>query len=111
MIINDPYRDGWFPLPKDLLIDYSERLGTIGIALYSYLAACTDELFCCVLPDAKLTDALCITTLELKETLRLLKDTRLVKYEPYGVNQTTYTLLWQPCLLDKGQIPSTYYKP
>ena len=100
IIISEQFRDTWFPLPKDLLIDHSERLGTIGIALYAYLAACADESFSCFMPDAKLTDALCITTLELKETLRVLKDTRLVKSEPYGVHQTTYTLLWQPYLVE-----------
>ncbi len=96
-IISEQFEDQWFGLPKDLLIEYSERIGTIGIALYSYLAACADESYASIMPDAKLIDALRITTLELKETLRILKDTRLVKHEPYGVNQTTYTLLWQPC--------------
>jgi hypothetical protein len=107
-IINEQFQDQWFTLPKDLLIEYSERLGTVGIPLYGYLAASADELYSCTLPDSKLTDALSITTLELKETLRLLKDTRLVKYEPYGVTQTTYTLLWQPCPLEKELIPSPY---
>jgi hypothetical protein len=107
-IINEKFQDQWFLLPKDLLIEYCERLGTVGISLYSYLAASADELYFCTLPDSKLTDALSITTLELKETLRLLKDTRLVKYEQYGVNQTTYTLLWQPCPLENTPIPSPF---
>jgi hypothetical protein len=95
-MISEHIQDRWFLLPKDLLLDYSERLGTIGIALYAYLAASADESYTCMLPDGKLTEALVITSLELRETLHLLKDTRLVKYEPYGVNQTAYTLLWQP---------------
>lgn len=93
----------WFSLPKDLLFDYSERLGVEAIALYCYLAASVDESFSCIMPDSKLTQALGITTLELKETLNILKYIRLVKSEPYGVNQVLYTLLWRSCPLDKGQ--------
>ena len=96
MIIHKQFAQKWFALPKDLLLEYSERIGTVGIALYAYLAANSDDSFSCILPDVKLTDALVITSFELREILQVLKDTRLVKCEPVDVHETLYTLLWQP---------------
>lgn len=96
MIIIEQYQSQWFALPKELVTEYSERIGVTGIALYAYLAANCDESFECILPDSRLCDALFMTSFEVRETLQLLKDTRLVKHAPYGVNQTLYTLLWQP---------------
>jgi len=102
-ILLDQYQGEWFPLPKDLFQRYAERLGINGLAVYAFLAAHVDDSFTCVFPDEVVPNILVLTKNEFHDVLQVLKDTRLVKTETYGVNQTAYTLLWQPCPLDKGQ--------
>ncbi len=94
MIINEEFKTDWFALPKELIFEYSDKIGAMGIALYAYLAASCDENKSCTLPDGFITLALSINRLRLRRTLQNLKDASLVKSEMHNSSHTTYILLW-----------------
>ncbi len=94
MIINEQFKADWFALPKELIFEYSDKIGAMGIALYAYLVASCDDSKSCTLPDGFITLALSINRLRLLRTLQKLKDARLVKSEMQSASHTTYTLLW-----------------
>lgn len=85
----------WFPIPKELIRDYSTFLGSMGISVYCILAAYADNNQLSHLSFRKISRKLGCTNAEAVRALHQLEELHIIKSETdNGTN--AYLLLWVP---------------
>lgn len=96
---------GWIALPRSLIKDYGPVLGTLGLAVYSLLAAYADEDHYSKLNYRKISRKLGCSNAEAVRALHQLEDIYLIRPEPDSTRKMTYRLLWIPPWENLGKTP------
>ena len=97
-------RGSWFWMEKAIIRYYTPKVGTLGIAVYCYLASLANTRQTCFPSQKHIANVLGYSRTAINRVIRKLEMAGLVQVDRSGRYQHTYTLLRASCNPEETQV-------